>query len=433
MKKTSTILIIVLILLVIAGGLYWYFLMGPATVTPGNGDQSGFNPFGGIGSANNPGGADQNGVGGDNGSNQNPGGSTNTGGTQNPAALPALRLLSNTPVGGYGAMSTTTDTIVRWADRGRGNVYEANYKTADITTLSNTVVPRIYGSAWNKNLTAFIGSLFQEGDSAASAVYAELTPQSASAIAGTDGSTIAPYSLHGKNLPGNMIGYAVSPDRSKLFMLVNESGSGVGYVSSFTGQSTVKIFTTPLTQVNVDWPSDNIIAITTKGSASYSGFLYFVNPKTGTWTKELGPLPGMSAKVSRDGKSAIVSATASGGLNTSIYTLATAVGTDAVIRTLADKCAWGNFYKDTVYCAVPTQLPSGTYPDDWYSGKLSTTDKIWQVNAVTGEVHLVSSLVDQADRIIDGFTLGLDPRDDYLFFMNKNDLSLWSLDLVQSH
>src|SRR4051812_1210223 len=37
------------------------------------------------------------------------------------APIAKLRLLSATPVGGYGASSTAT-TTVRWVDRGRGNV-----------------------------------------------------------------------------------------------------------------------------------------------------------------------------------------------------------------------------------------------------------------------------------------------------------------------
>ena len=104
--------------------------------------------------------------------------------------------------------------------------------------------------------------------------------------------------------------------------------------------------------------------------------------------------------------------------------------TDAVVRTLAEKCAWGNFYTDIVYCAVPSTPVAGTYPDDWYRGTLATDDRIWQINAETGDVHLVSSIVNQSGRTIDGYDLGLDNKDNYLFFMNKKDLSLWSLDLV---
>jgi hypothetical protein len=103
------------------------------------------------------------------------------------------------------------------------------------------------------------------------------------------------------------------------------------------------------------------------------------------------------------------------------------------VNTLADKCVWGNFYKEIVYCAVPSQPIAALYPDDWYKGNVSFTDKIWQINASTEEIHLVSPIVDQSDRTIDAFNLGLDTRDDFLFFMNKKDLSLWSFDLVSGN
>jgi len=142
----------------------------------------------------------------------------------------------------------------------------------------------------------------------------------------------------------------------------------------------------------------------------------------------------MSALVNHDARYAIVSATGNANnVVTYIYAVSTSTATDAIIRTLADKCVWGNFYKDMVYCAVPFQPVSGTYPDDWYKGTLSTVDKIWQENAATGEVHLISSVFEQARTNIDAFNLGLDDKDNYLFFMNKLDLSFWSLDLVDSN
>jgi len=85
-----------------------------------------------------------------------------------------------------------------------------------------------------------------------------------------------------------------------------------------------------------------------------------------------------------------------------------------------------------VYCAVPSQAVTGAYPEDWYAGTLSTIDKIWQLDALTGGVRLVSSITGQSDRVVDAFNLGLDAKDGYLFFMNKDDLSFWSLDLVRS-
>ncbi|MDE1975343.1 MAG: hypothetical protein KGI49_02430 [Patescibacteria group bacterium] len=418
--------LIILIVFASAGLAFWYFFLGGtggsgAQTSNTNSNQPGFQPF----SRTSPGNGGQAG-------NNASGTASSTGQAGGANSIPTLRLLSSTPVGGYGASTTASTTIVRWVDRGRGNIYQADYISSNITTLSNTIVPRIYESGWNSDISSFIGMLLQDGDPSPQAIYAQLIPVSA-ATGTPQGANYTPYALRGKNLPSNVASYAVSPDGKQIFLFSIQGGQGIGYISQFSGGTATRIFSTPITQVNVDWPAPDIIAITTKGSAYQNGYLYFVNPKTGIWKEVAGPLPGLSAKVSHDGKYAVLSATGNNNnVLTSIYSIASSTGTDAVIRTMADKCAWGNFYRDVVYCAAPSQPVSGIYPDDWYQGRLSTVDKIWQVDAISGQVHLISSIIDQSDRVIDAFNLGLDQKDDYLFFMNKNDLSLWSLDLVRS-
>lgn len=430
MKRTLQILILTLVILTLAFGAYWYFFLKGIPSVPvdqsSGSSSSGFSPFGRTPV-----------------STGQPTDTAKPAGTSTPtssaaAPIPMLRLLSSTAIGGYGASTTASTTVVRWIDRGRGNVYEASENSLNVATLSNTIVPRIFMSAWNKDLTGFIGSMFTEGSRDPSTVYASLiaqaAPKAASSSPSSSDLSLTRYTLKGTPLPSGIIGYAQSPKKDRVFFMVEQNdGTSAGYVASTNGTSMSQIFTTPLTQVNVDWPSDNVISITTKGSADQGGYLYFVNPKTGTWTKVLGPLAGLSARVSHDAKYAIVSVTGSDdNVLTSVYSVQKGSGTDAVVRTLADKCTWGNFYRSLVYCAVPSQQIAGTYPDDWYKGNISFIDKIWQINADTGELHLVSSIVDQSDRLIDAFNLGLDPKDNYLFFMNKNDLSFWSLDLIDS-
>jgi len=425
-QKYIIISIIVVILLAIVGVGIWLLSQNPFTSTStggaGSTSSSGFTPFGrtptGGGKAGQVNGTSTNSL-------QN-----GTAGTP----IPTLRLLSNTPVGGYGATTTASTTVVRWADRGRGNVLEAHEDTWDITTISNTLVPRIYESAWNKDLTAFIASILPDGQNAINTGYAELNRGST----GTSSTSFNPvgssgYSLIGKSLPNTIQSYAISPKKDRIFFFAIENGRGVGYTSPINGGTLTQIFNTPVTQVNVSWPEDNTLAIVTKGTASESGYLYFVNPKSGVWNKILGPLPGLSAIVSHDAKNVFISTTGSNNdIVSYIYSVSKNKGTDAIIKTLADKCTWGNFYKNIAYCGVPMQPVSAVYPDDWYKGTISTTDKIWQVNADTGEIHQIAAIIDQADRLINTFNLSTDSKDNYLFFMNKNDLSLWSLDLVRS-
>ena len=439
--KTLTIIILIILIFIGVIAAYWYFAMGNAASSVSTANQtqssSGFSPY--------------NTSNGNGGSNVQPGNNQSNvineiSATTTIAKIPILRLLSNTPVGGYGASTTATTTAIRWIDRGRGNVYEARSDTLNIATLSNTLLPRMYESFWNKNLTAFVGFTLAADTDLPSALYAQLNAQASSTRLASStniaSSTMldssvsntnleqTPFSLRGNNLPDDTLALAVSPKKDKVFMFVNESGVGVGYVSSFNGTSVTRIFSTPLLQINVEWPEENTIAITTKGSAYQQGYMYFVNPGTGVWKKILGPIPGLSTRTSHDAKYVIYSTFASQGLATEVYNVADGSVKDAFAKTLADKCVWGNFYKNLVYCGVPAQPVAGTYPDDWYKGIISLPDRIWQINADTMQIKLISSIVDQSDMVIDCFNLGLDEKDDYLLFMDKNDLSLWSLDLV---
>jgi hypothetical protein len=338
---------------------------------------------------------------------------------------PKLRQLSKTPVGGYGASTTEDATIVRWADRGRGNIYELDLAESDIQTISNTIVPRIIQSVWNKNLSGYIGSLLSDSTDAITTVYAELRPQTATGS--------APYTLRGKNLPENTIAYAVSPKKDRLYLFLNENGTGVGYLSAFDGGKLTKLMSTPLTQVVVEWPEDNTISLTTKASAGQDGYLYFINAKTGAIKKVLGPLRGLTTKTSHDAQNVLASyVTAQGNLRTFVQNTAKNTATDAGFLTITDKCAWGNFYKEVVFCGIPPRIESAVYPDDWHFGTLSFSDKLWQYSTETEELQLISSLTQDAKQTIDAYRLELDPQDNYLFFMNKNDLSLWSVDLIST-
>ncbi|MEN9524358.1 MAG: hypothetical protein RL536_427, partial [Candidatus Parcubacteria bacterium] len=242
--------------------------------TTGNsgGQQTGFVPFnrtGGTGT----------GVTGGNGFSGN--GTANNGRTTTTSSgvknkIPTLRLLSNTPVGGYGASTTgavngklaSSTTAFRWVDRGRGNIYEALGNTLDIMTISNTVVPKIVESAWNKNLTGFVALTISDDNDQVNSVYAELRARavpktvaartststrlstSTNAVSATNSnpSSLTPYELRGKSLPRNIVAYAVSPRKDRVFMFVNDNGTGIGYIANFDGSVPVQIFTTPVTQ-----------------------------------------------------------------------------------------------------------------------------------------------------------------------------------------
>jgi L-threonylcarbamoyladenylate synthase len=80
----------------------------------------------------------------------------------------------------------------------------------------------MYDSIWDKNLTAIIGSILPSNTDTPTTVYAKLNKQLATTTA-TSSENVTPFYLRGKNLPDNMLGYAVAPKGDKIFMLIKEN------------------------------------------------------------------------------------------------------------------------------------------------------------------------------------------------------------------
>jgi hypothetical protein len=102
---------------------------------------------------------------------------------------------------------------------------------------------------------------------------------------------------------------------------------------------------------------------------------------------------------------------------------------DVALQTLPEKCVWK---KDnaSLYCAIPSVFPSGEYPDSWYQGISSFNDNIWMVDAVTGKTTPVFVPGSLTLKLLDMTNLTLSPAEDFLFFINKRDSSLWAFDLA---
>jgi hypothetical protein len=435
MSKKIFALIILIIIAIVAAIGYFFFFMTPAagTSTAGNTDSS--SPFttfdrGGVSTSTKP-------------AQGTTGSSVTTGtGAATAPKLPILRQLYATPVGGIGASSTASTSLVRFIDRGTGHVYEAPADSAVVSKISNTMLSRVYESYWNAAANAFVLRYLKADSDAVTTFYAELQSV-ASVSTSTKSSTSTPtapatiattqYELHGKYLSTNITNIAVSPKHDKIFEFTTESGQGTGYISTFNESSKLEVFDTPLTQVNTEWPEDNTLAITTKGSATTPGFLYFFNIKKALMSEVIGGIHGLSTLVSHDASKVLYAETDGDTIHDTILTVKDGTRQDFVFHTLPEKCVWSMLHKEDLYCAVPFSIPTNDaeYPDAWYQGKVSFADNIWQINTNTGEVHQIADIIIGSKKSIDAVNLTLDPKENFLYFTNKRDLSLWSLDLTQ--
>jgi hypothetical protein len=96
------------------------------------------------------------------------------------------------------------------------------------------------------------------------------------------------------------------------------------------------------------------------------------------------------------------------------------------LYSLPEKCVW-SANGVTVYCAVPADMSSGEYPDSWYQGLVSFTDRFVKIDASTLGMSVIADSAYQTP--VDATHLFLDDKEGILFFTNKKDSTLWSLDL----
>jgi len=432
-KKTFT-LIILIILIVLGGGYYWFFVRVPSlsvNTNSTNNQNSGngiFAPFGQPNQSNSV------------ATTSNNSSIIATSTISTVPVVPVLRELSTMPVGGMMSSTTASTTIVRWIDRGTGHIYQAYADNTAIDEISNTTIPMIYQSYWNTAANSFIFSSLSDNSNTVNDFYTTLIPSGAAPVASTSASTssaqLTQYSLAGSPLSGETLALAVSPTLGKsnnqvLTLLDDGNGGSAGYISNFDGSKKTQIFDTPLQQINIQWPAATTVAVTTKATASGTGFLYFVNPKTGNFNKIIGGIYGLSTLTNSDASEVLYSHTntAGTGITTSIYNVTTGQSSDLPFNTLAEKCVWSTLQKTDLYCAIPSNIPSGTYPDSWYQGTVSFSDSLWEIDTITGDVHELIDLTKTAGQPVDAENLQLSPDESFIYFINKTDLSLWSFNL----
>ena len=95
------------------------------------------------------------------------------------------------------------------------------------------------------------------------------------------------------------------------------------------------------------------------------------------------------------------------------------------LKTLPEKCLFSAINTDIIYCAIPRNIPKSDYPDDWYQGLFFFSDTLWQINLSSGAKKMI---LDEED--FDIINIFSDEKENYLFFQDKRNSTLWSFKLI---
>ncbi len=98
------------------------------------------------------------------------------------------------------------------------------------------------------------------------------------------------------------------------------------------------------------------------------------------------------------------------------------------IVLVREKCAADPTASSTLYCAAPSGGMKGIFPDDWYKGEVSFTDILWKIDMEEQSATVLSNFLSESGREIDVSQIGMDANGIYIYFINKNDGTLWLFD-----
>lgn len=421
------ILLIVLACLVIAfilSGVYFFTHRNSGTTSTGS-DSIDFSPFGQSG--DNPAGVTSNGTG-------TP--SLPTGVTA--ATIPLLRKLSDTPVTAFMIGTTKQGTdgsavpYARFMERATGHVFEIPLTLLNqAVKISNTTIPRIQETRWAPD-GRYIAIRYYDEKTEHVATYLARLAFASTTVENElhlEETVSASTTLQGVFLENDIAELTFSPDGSSLFYLLHTAQGGRGYVRSLDKKTNTLVFSSPLNELLPTWDNPNTIVLTTKPAASIPGYVFSINLKTHAIDNTLSEVSGVTARSDIEHNHVIFFSTQENVPLLRLLNLSTGAISGLQLSTLPEKCVLSKREQNVLYCAAPTKVPTGEYPDIWYRGETTYPDIIWKINIETGSQDIVVVPGEAVGKAIDAVNLALSPDEDFLLFTDKQDGILWSLKL----
>ena len=336
--------------------------------------------------------------------------------------VPRLRKISNEPVAGAVVFNIGTTSVVRFIEKGTGNVYEAKSDSVAIARLTNTTIPKIIRAFWLPSGAGFLAQTLISESEIIETNFVKLNKNSAS----TTNESLTPFSTTIGKLPTGIKEITIKPDGAKIFYYAINGLYSDWFISNPDGTAAILMMSHPLTEWIPEWVSGNIVTMQTKGSSGSVSFVYTFDVSNKTLKKIGTGVLGLSSNPNFDGSLNLVS---SGGTFPGLYVInsKTASTTKIAVSTLAEKCVWLKEKNPTVYCAVPNQISGGSYPDAWHKGIVSTEDFIEKIDINNDIFYNLADLVSLSDQKIDVVDMSISPDESHLIFRNKIDGYLWML------
>ncbi|MES2930612.1 MAG: hypothetical protein V4665_02410 [Patescibacteria group bacterium] len=295
---------------------------------------------------------------------------------------------------------------LRYVEKATGHIYQMYLDTKVEGKVSNSTIPSIYEAVFDATARTVVYRYLASDNKTIRSFIATLGQQ------------------QGEFLPDNITDISLSGDKTKFFYLAEGSSFVTGTTRAFSETKKTQVFSSSFTEWLSQWASNQKIYLTTKPAATVEGVIYSMNTSDGALTKILGGVKGLTTLANKDGSVILYSESGGLGPSLNVFDVKTHTSRSLSLYGLPEKCIWMN---DNVnlYCAIPASITGSQYPDSWYQGLVSFTDRIIKINTSTLSTFTVAD--SSIYMPVDATRLFTNKAESLLFFTNKKDSTLWSL------
>jgi len=328
--------------------------------------------------------------------------------------------IANGPVAGATLIQTTrpaTSTVARFVVQTNGHTFDLVLDSPGAVpkAVSNTTIPGIIKVVWSEKGR---GALMQYLDANILKTVHFLLPQPAS-------TTTVPVRV--QFLPEGISSLAVSPDGANVAYLVKTTAGSDGYTANADGGGVKKLFSLPLSQVTIAWPSSGTLLAQSAPSAGVAGVVFSIDAKTGANAPLIYAL-GLTAIADRS-FSRVIYQTADTSRSTYVRDTKTGLAKPLSFDPLPEQCIFGNATSTTMYCATPLAYVPANYLDLRHMGTANTALSIISFNTATGRSTIIATPGTDGGEQADIAEMAISQDDKYLIYIRKGDRSLWAVRL----
>ena len=312
-----------------------------------------------------------------------------------------LRQLTTRPVAG----AVFVGVEIMYVEQGTGHIYTINLDTGEEKLINGTTIQRSAEAVFSSDGTYV--AITSYNTSGNSVVVEKATME------GGEGEGFA--------LPSGASEVAFGTDLKTVLYLLKAEDGATGYSYNIPKGIHTTLFSIPLRDVRILWGTPTYVYTTPTATAI--GFIYKIEGNSLAYVTGGGyGLMGI-----RFVDSIVTTKIADESVQSSII-LTKGTGLTFSRPLITEKCV---VHIKTLFCAIPdTNLNPRFFPDDWYKGTVSYSDSFWRINE-SGDGEVLVSFFLESGREVDVSKIGIDDAGKRIYFINKNDNTLWMFDMTE--